>query len=263
MECAAAVAKHDSSTARRYLQAAIDSRAGQVLSDAVGARAYLIAVQLAIAAYGGLVGAGLDGDWAQLDRLAATVNRVAAPAARARLWADLALRFYANEMLDDCRRTVQEELRPLLEAVKRKSESEYHSVLEDVFAALYVSHAPTAMDALGELSGLLKDGAILKAGSFLLRKVPLSEPFEHTPGHSFDVSYEEISDICSLAKHCESDNVVYVLIESIADSVAGKYRDNYSRDQQEAIAKKLEELLKLLPKPQYIQHDGYIVAGRA
>ena len=92
-----------------------------------------------------------------------------------------------------------------------------------------LAHKATAQDFLEELSVAQQDNAYTAICAVILAKVPLPEPFESTEGHEYDVTFEEIRDICDLLAKITSDASIYTIVQKIADTfVAAERRHKFS-----------------------------------
>ncbi len=226
--------------------------------------AYLSAVRLAIGAFKGLLPRKLD---SQVDIQALTdlVDQVPANAERAVLWARVALHFHSHRRSDDCQEIVSQRLKPLLEAISDKDGRARTEATVLSAPALYVAHRATALEIIGKLPGVNRDEAYRQIHLYLLRKQIPSEPYETPPGQGFDVTHDDLVDICGLLNLIDIDVYVYHGIITIADTLtAQRYRNRFSQQQRTDITERLVSIAKAkFPNPRFIQHDGFHVASEA
>lgn len=225
---------------------------------------YLACLRLAIRAYSGLLVKDLlrNGD---RERLTSAIDRVPSLGVRAELWGELALRHYIHHHIDMCKRIVNEHVKPLLEDIQTTSLSTYHTVLSTVAPALYCAHALTALEQVAKLPQPHRDRAYWQICTFLLRKLPASDPYETLWEHDYQLTYDEMVDLCSLLGLIEVDSTIAHMIESIATSViAGRQKNRFSKQQLQAIIDRLKQIIPTkFPSPRYIQHNGYAILARA
>jgi len=261
------LASHSLQVARARLKNTEEYRDQIELDASTTAWTYLACVRLAIKSCSGLLAQRLDTkkDFKRLDDL---IDRVPSRGERASLWADLALRCYADDRPEDCKRIVGEHVKPLLQDVSFADVAYRAKTLRMVAPALYVAHGPTALEMIAQLPLPYRDEALANICEFIIRKVPPSDPEDASPRQGYrDVTYEEITDICELLKQMDHDGTIYSFIEHICDAVvARRSRDRYPFTLQHKleIARRLEEVISnKLPNPRHIKHDGYKIAAQA
>jgi hypothetical protein len=117
---------------------------------------------------------------------------------------------------------------------------------------------------VARLPPLLRDQAIAVTCLFICRKHSGWEPYETAPGQGFDLTYEEIVEICDMLQLAERDDYIYMLIRAIGDTVADKRREKYTQQQLTEIASRLEKLYgDKFPSRRFIQHEGFRVVAQA
>lgn len=259
-----ALASSSPETSREYLELTEELRDEILLDAGTTALTYLVCIQLAIRAYSGLLPGNLDTK-EDLVSLAELINYVPSAGERAVLWAQLALHFYTSKRLENCRRVVSEHVRPLLQNIP-EDDAEYRATtIVTAAPALYCAHPTTALELISGLSCYDKDAAYARICLFLLRKQPVSEPYDASPGMCYDAAYEEIIDICDLLQKMDSDSMIYYFIECIADSVVHRRREkSFPKEQKSRIVAILKKVVdSKLPNPRYIKHDGYRIIAQA
>ncbi len=235
-----------------------------LLETPTTATTYLSCLQLAIRASCGLLSKDLlsAGD---REHLADYIDRVPSFAVRAKLWADLALRNYTYHHPEECKQIVDEHVKPLLEDMRSANTGKYKSTLSTVASALYCAHPLTALEQVASLPQPQRDAAYAQICSFIVQKIPPSEPFEALWGHDYKLTYDEVIELCTLLIRMENDAIIFSVIDDITDSViVGRQRGHFSRQQQQDIAEHLRQIVATkFPSPRYIQHEGYAIIGRA
>lgn len=248
-------------TARKYLELTEKYRSENLIDAQTVAWAYMACIRLAIRAYSGLLPKNLntDDDMEHLKRL---IYHIPSCGEQARLWAELALRYYINGRTEDCKRIVAEHVKPLLQSLP--SDLGYRAeTMIMVAPALYCAHRKITFEQISELPYPQRDEAYYKICEFILRKQPPSEPYETLLGQGYNITYEEIVDICEILKLIEADYIIYELIGSISDSV-WRRKNSFSQQQKRDIANRLEEIIvSKLPNKRFIKHDGYKIAAQA
>lgn len=228
------------------------------------ATTYLSCLRLAIRASCGLLSKNLlsTGD---RERIADYIDRIPAHGVRAELWADLALRNYIYNHHEECKRIVDVHVKPLLEDMRSTDAGKYKSTLSTIAPALYCAHPLSALEQAASLPQPQRDEAYAQICSFIVEKIPPSEPFEATWGHDYKLTYDDIIELCTLLTRMENDSTISTVIDNITNAVIiGRQKSRFSRQQQQDIIDHLRQIVSTkFPSPRYIQHDGYAIIGRA
>jgi Pyruvate/2-oxoacid:ferredoxin oxidoreductase gamma subunit len=127
-----------------------------------------------------------------------------------------------------------------------------------------MAHAPTAKELIRRLPQPHRDSALFEIAEFILRKRPLSDPYEpHAQGYNVD--FEAVLDITEIIREIEKDGYVYLFIESIAETIgSSRLRDRFTRQQRANIVSRLEEIAAAkFPDLKNIRHEGYKIAAEA
>lgn len=257
--------EHTSEIALSYLTLTEKFREDAKLDASYVAQTYLLSLRLAIRAYSGLIKLKLNSR-DRLERLNQLITNIASSGERARLWADLALYHYIYEQSDECKRIVDEYVRPLLKNISDTDKNYKDRIIVTVAPALYCTHQRTTVELVGTLPPYLKDDAYAQICKFILRKKPLSEPYDETLyDQGYKISYQEIIDLCDLLERMENDSKICFYIKSICDSIDSKYlKDRIAREQKSDIINRLNNLIDAkLPDLRNIQHEGYKIAAKA
>ena len=248
-----------------YIDKTESARNEILISSSGAAETYIRCLCLAIRAYAGLLPNGIATQY-DLERLDRLIDRLPSYGDRAILWADLALRCYSYKKSDECEQIVIEHVRPLIEDISSDNFARKIDVIILTAPALYHAHPKTALELISKLPRKKRDAAYTRIASFILDKVSITDPYNDSHKHGYDIDYEEALDIIDLMPLMEADVLISYFIECIADSiVVGRHKGGkFAREQQNSIAHRLQDIIdKKLPNPRYIKHEGYKILCRA
>lgn len=250
--------------ARDYLTQTEDMRYEVRLDAENAALTYMGCVRLAIRAYAGLLPKNIATK-DDLEQLTELIDQIPSNGERAALWAELALRYYANKHPDGCKRIATEHIKPLLQNLPDGDARYKAESLVVVAPSLYLAHKLTALEQISKLPDPQRDQAYGNICEFILRKQPPDDPYDDLGEEGYELTYEEVVDICELISLIEQDNLIYRFVKDISNSVAsGRGRDTFSQQQRTDIVRRLKEVIgKRLPNPKFIRHDGYKVIALA
>jgi hypothetical protein len=257
------LAEHAPDLARDYLTQTESARKEIAFDANATAWTYQTCLQMAVRAFSGLLPRHVDSesDYARLQDL---IEHLPSSGERAMIWAELAQRYFIARRSDDGKRIVTEHVKPLLNAIPDTDESYRAAITVSVAPALYMAHTPTAKELIRRLPQPRRDDALFGIAEFILRKRPLSDPYEsHDQGYKVD--FEAILNIIEVVREIESDDYVYHFIKGIAQTiVSSSSRDRYTRQQRADIVSRLEEIASAkFPDLKNIRHDGYKIAAQA
>ena len=110
-----------------------------------------------------------------------------------------------------------------------------------------------------------RDTALFYIVKTIANKKPPSEPFETRSRHYFELSYEELVDICELLKRLSYDVFIDLVVGLICQTIGHKRsRTSYSSEQRSDILKRIEDTLCVqLPDVRNIRHNGYQLAAKS
>lgn len=222
---------------------------------------YLRSISLSIKSYFGLVKYNLDLN-EDLERLNLLISRVPSDAVQCLFYTEMALRFYSMTKITEGRRIVTENVHPLLDQLGLADDPVKNEVIVNSSPALYTTNAPTALERISSLPLGDREMAYRNICLFIIRKIPLNEPFDHT-SPIFDLSYDDCLSIVQIIALMDTDSMVYKFIEYVADSAAAK-GTKLTTQQRSDLASRIEKVInEKLPNPKFIQHMGYNVAAKA
>lgn len=199
-----------------------------------------------------------------IERLCILIDRISSNGERAKIWADVALAYLFYERVNDCKRIVIEFVRPCLAQIKGDQDAWADAIIS-VAPSLYYAHKTTALEDIAKLPKPRHDQALTGICEFILTKKFLSDPYEEAQGKGYDVSYEELIDICELLSYMTVDRAIYNQIEAIADSISSnRGRERYTRDQKNDIGRRLDNIIQQkLPDIENIKHQGFRIVAIA
>jgi hypothetical protein len=249
-------------TARRYLETTEELRIIPKLDTNNIVTTYMGCIQLAIRAYSGLLPQNLDTE-EDMSSLENAIDYIPSNAERAGLWAKLALHFYTAKRYQDCKRIVSEHVRPLIQGIPKTNSHLRCLTIVNTSPALYCAHIPTAKQFISELQDADRERAYARIGLFLLRKLPLSDPYKPPLSKKYHLTYEDITEIIELLEELETDALIYYFIKNIIDGIDSK-KNRFTHEQLNYIKSKLESIIySKLPDKENIQHQGYIIISQA
>jgi hypothetical protein len=156
-------------------------------------------------------------------------------------------------------------IKPMLQSVNDHDTGYRFHLLIALAPALYCSHPPTALDQLSALPETEREIACATICEFILDKQLPSDPYDYWHGQGYDLSYEDIVELCNLMDLMRHDGRIYRFIEVIADSVvASRQRNRFSVQQISDVVQRLSTIAETkFPDQRNIQHDGYRILALA
>ena len=260
---ASSLAPTHRSLAESYLKAADGLRRNSSLEYDL--HSLVACIRLGMRAYAGLLPKKFE-HGTDLERLTSQIELVHSDISRITLWNELALRCFQHDRVANGRRLVGERIKTNIDAIAKRSESEWKLSVVISAPALYLNHKASTMDLLSKLDADNRDKAITRIITYIFRKIPLSEPYEiRSEGPFPALSYEDALDICELLQQTVEDAAIYATIRGAVESIIWKRNQKPLTAQQKAeIAQKVTAIIdKNLPAPGYIAHNGFQIACRA
>ena len=258
---ARSVADRHPSLARRHLQDAESERKRTAFSSLPSEWAYQASLRLAIRAFAGQLGHGYD-PRPDLSRLQRLIDRLPSASRRAQLWGDLAMHLLLRKHSDDAKHIVQEHLIPLIDLMPPGPARA--SIIVAVSPALYQNHKTTTIQLVNTIEPHQRNLALMTCAEFILEKHVPSDPYE-SHDNGYELSHQDATDITELAKELSQDNLVYVLIVALADTLSSaRWSRNFTPQQKSDLVGSIKEIARTkFPDPGNIQHDGYTIATDA
>lgn len=262
---AESVAEWSSELGRDYIGKTDAYRETVLIAASTPAWTYLAIIRLAIRAYSSLLARHIDTD-EDMRLISDLIELVPSNGERAGLWSEVALRSYVYKRQEECSKIVSEHVRPLLQSIPEGDLGYRVRVTTVVAPALYCAHKVTALAEVAKLPQPHRDRAYTQICDFLLgRRIP-GEPYDSLPGHVYDVSYEDMMDICELIDKMDEDATIYRYIDAMSDSTPSlRRKGKLSRQQELDVVQTLRQMLDRgkLPSQRFIQHEGYKIVAQA
>lgn len=231
----------------------------QMDSEAM-AQAYMMLCKLAIRAYPGLFKRNLDNedDFSALSRL---INNVPSFGERAVLWAELSIRCNIYGRIERSREIVNRHVLRNYLNINGQDVVYKENVLVRIAPALYCSNAETALERVSTLSKRNKDEALSNISDFLLRKQPISDPYDLPPKKGYHINYDDAVNLCTLMDQMNHDSSIHSIVKAISISVAdNSNRTVFSQEQIDNLAARMRNIMVTkLPDNANIRHQGYVI----
>ena len=245
--------------AKRYLDNAEAERGRTALSSVSSEWTYQACLRLSIRAFAGQLGHGYDPE-DDMSRLGRLIDRLPSASLRAQLWGELAMHLFLQQHSDNGDRVVSESVVPLLGSIPEPVKA---STIIAVSPALYRNHKTTAFQLFDTIEGYQRDRALMTCAEFILEQHIPSDPYEaHENGYK--ITYQDAIDVAELASKISRDDLVYVLIVAIAETLVSSFSKRFSQQQRAELVRWIENLIDdKFPDQDNIQHDGYAIASKA
>jgi hypothetical protein len=259
-----ALAEHSKERAKAILNKVEFARQELRMTDRATANSYWLCLKLVIRAFSGLLAKrnAAEQDYKNVETL---IAQIPSCGARAQLFSELAVAYFLRGRSDEGSAVVTDKVKPLLGCIS-ELDADYRAwVVVSCAAALYCAHKGTAFDFINTLDRDSRDQALNSICTFIFEKVSPSEPFEGDAGYEYDVTFEEIRDICDLVMEISSDVLIYGSIRQIADTIVSAQRHHkFSQQQISDISRRISEITaKKFQHPDYITHEGYVIIAEA
>lgn len=247
--------------AKRYLDDAEDERKRTALSSFSSEWTYQACLRLSIRAFSGQLGHVYDPE-DDMSRLGRLIDQLPSTSLRVQLWGELAMHLFLQQHSDAGNRVVSERVVPLIDSMPEGPAKE--STIIGVSPALYRNHKTTALRLFEAIEGNQRDRALMTCAKFILEQHIPSDPYEaHENG--YDIIYQDAVDVVELASELSQDNMVYILIVALADTLSSsQFSIKFSRQQKAELVRRIENLVAdKFPDQDNIRHDGYAIASEA
>lgn len=261
---AALSARTDAETSRGWLDKVREVQKSALLGASDIFRTQILIVKLVIRSFAGLLPQRVE-EPSDLRRIEAIIDSIPSTGEQAKLWADLSLRFHACGRRDNQRKIVIERVKPLLSLASLCDQAYLTHLLVSLAPALYCAHGHTALDEIAKLPAYYRDEAWLGVCEYIFRKCPPYEPYEESTDSCYDVTYEEVIDVCSLLSLMTRDYAIYGVMEKLSGAVyLSRRRSGFTKPQRRSIADRLKKVVQdKLPDAEGIAHEGYVIASLA
>jgi len=250
------LANSSKETAKTYLENTSKYEQETIMGSIVSVHTYLQCIELCLRAFSGLLPKNLN-DEDDIKLISELIDSIPSHGEKAMSWSHLAIRFYIDGKLNECRKVISEYVRPQLDFLSKKDQKYRSSVIMTVAPALYVAHKSTAIDFLNELNYDEKDHAYKLIADLIFRKQLPTDPMDDSSKRNFILTYEEVRDVLEILESIDSDTLLYDLIHKLVNSVLDN-KNKITRQQKTEVENKIKSLLpNKFPNPRNIKHDGY------
>jgi len=155
--------------AREFLALTEESRDLITLNARIPAKVYRTCLRLTIRAYSSLLAKALVGE-EDRGSIASLIGLIPSNGEQAKLWVELALQCYASKQIDECKRIVDQYIKPLLSNIP-SADAHYRTLITVRAApALYFAHQLTALEQISQLPQPHRDRAYVAICRFMLTK---------------------------------------------------------------------------------------------
>ena len=254
------ISKVSTEEARKYMEYVSEIKKHVFIESDTIAINYISCVYLAMRAFAGLIPKAIYSD-EDIDNIYELINEISSEGEKAKLLSVLAMYFYKHNKQEIGEKIVLERIRPILDNIKDTEQS--NRIVALISIALYSANQPIADTIIARLPEEYRDDAYYNICRYYLTKIYYIDPFEDHHGFTFKCNYVDVLHICNIISKINSDTYIYVLIDDVTATIK-KRRDEFTRQQKEEIARKLNEIVsQKLPNPKYIKHNGYKLACEA
>lgn len=245
--------------ALNYIDLTNDFRNSNKLNANSTAINHLHCIDYCIRAFAGLLSKKIDTQ-EDIDRLSYLITSIPSVGHQALLWAEVIMRSYCRNRAELCKDLVKAKLFPLLNALESFTIGYRNSIIASCSPALYCIHQATTLSYIDKMSPRLQEFAAYNICYFMLTKVPLSEPYDKENKEGFELSLDDIYEICRLIdNYIETDNVIYMFVSDICSSIRNR-STIISKPQIADVCERLTTIInKKLPNPKFIKHEGYLI----
>lgn len=249
---------------RKFLTQTEEARKEIILDCPDTANTYFLCVQLTIRSFVGLLKRKLN-KIEDLDNLKDLIDKIPSAQFRVIAWSDLALRFFLAKDIEHCKKIVNEQISPLLDAEQISDLEALCEAIVYAVPALHCVHSASTIQLIEQsLTDSYRDDAYSGICSFLICKRLPRESYDSASKSERKISYPEFLDVCNLLNNMKSDSAVCWHIESCVDSIYRQFRNDFNNAQRADILKRLREFAKTkFPNPEGIQHEGYKIIVEA
>jgi len=257
-----ALAPSSLSKARTYLQQTEELRATTTLDTETTASIYIECVLLTVRAFSGLLQQRLDNedDWGVLKEL---IDYIPSTLVRLRLWSRVAQHFDVCDRTAEARRVVDEHIQPLLQDLASTSPELKTEAVVSVAPSLYAAHPTSARQQISNLPESDRNIAAARTATYLMRKVPLGDPYRPPPGKRAQADTETVAEMAELMLLLEHDSLIYAFISTLSENIT-VLGTKLSGEQRHYYAKMVEQLIAdKLPDSKNITHEGYVIISKA
>lgn len=183
---------------------------------------------------------------------------------RINIYADIACKFWCENRIDDCKRIVQEKIRPLLDDSMESSRWEHNLKIAAAFPALFCANTASAIRELEQLTYYQRESALYRAAKMVLRRLSPGEPDADLDDEKLSIDFGALTDILTLLAEIEGDSTFWQIVRASCSALHGKDNKKVTRTQKSDFVARLQDLISdKLPDQKNILHDGYSIVCMA
>jgi hypothetical protein len=245
------LASVDKEEAAKYLSLADNFRDKYNLGNTFSSSSHCLS--LAVRVYAGMLLRKIDIE-DDLKELTSRLVRLPSKLERATLLTDIALKLIRHEREAEARRIVNNYLKPLIDDTTTDSVNRYRIICVAA-PALFAVTKPSALELINQLPKRWKYTAFAKTADFIRNKHPDWEPDDADSDTIYELTEDEVSELCDLLPHLTVDSSFYIVVFMISRTLRSKYgRLHFTQQRRAAVAQRLNELThKHLPMSGFIQ----------
>jgi hypothetical protein len=229
-----------------------------------GTSTFLSCLKLLSRAFSGLLPKHRETE-ADIETMASLIDIIPSYGERATVWADICMRATISGRSDLADKICSTYLQPAVGLIPVQDTLYRTSTLIRIAPALYKSQPTMCLESLDGLSADNRDSALLQTIRFLLRRRVPSDPYDSGSSALSDVSYETLLQVENLTSRLNTDWMIYVTAEEVADAIqSSKNRIYLTRPQSEDISRRFATTARnKLPMARQITHKGYRIVTLA
>lgn len=256
--------KSDENLAKQFLSRAIELRSESDFEVFDVSRSVMLALQLAIQAVP-LLADDQQALTRAVHKISIEILRIPSYGLQAIIFAELSLLLSLNHRPEIAASVLSKNVFPSLITLERTNLATYEVVGMRICPALWYAHRTTFNEVLHQLSPRSKDSALLALTRTILRQLPPSAPYSKYTDNYPALDYSVIKDLIHIAQHAESDNTLYSVLSDVCKTIERSRSKRKLNNNQ--IPRLISDIRAVayakLPTPQYISHQGYLLAIEA
>ncbi|MBV8859772.1 MAG: ATP-binding protein [Acidobacteria bacterium] len=261
-------AKSSPDLARHLFEQAIADRKISPLAEESFAEIYLNSVRLTLRAFSGVI--PVDTEYkVYRDKLDRMIGIVPSVSLQCQLFSDLALRHYLARREDDFREILDNRVIPYLETCADQEDK--IRIIVQTGASLFEYHSDWAFELIAKLAPFDQDRALDNILKYLMSQKLPDDPVEWSTIDK-KIDLRTARRCCQVLKAMNRDATLVWAMEDFVAALVQKDPINPNKEicrslvEKEAldIIQRLDEIASSkLPNPEYIQHNGFLIAAQA
>lgn len=225
-------------------------------------RNYTYHLQNAIRTFSGLIHNNLYHQ-EDVDDIAMLIELIPSSCIQAKMWNELALRFFINGKSEKGSEIVKSHILPVIEDPNLQGQIALFKTMIYLLVSVYNCESLYAYNILSIMPDTYKDEAITKICNYVLYGAMPIDPIDPVNKYSNELSISDYTAIIKLANETSVDFTCYSIITDIIDSV-DRHKRRFNKSQIIELHSKLNELIQhKFPTPNCIQHEGFKIISLA